>query len=147
MKYRSILEFGLNNWYNWLVETKKNESIKWYTRVFSRTPGNVKKKFKKSNDFNAFPKTEEDVKSKNEPDSIKFIKIYYRLDKENNIIKDKILQETRSFFENAKDYYYQLIKSKSVFDVNDLQFESNGYIYKNSSLARVIMNFAHISKN
>ena len=23
MKYRSILEFGLNNWYNWLVETKK----------------------------------------------------------------------------------------------------------------------------
>ena len=43
MKYRSILEFGLNNWYNWLVETKKNESIKWYTRVFSRTPGNVKK--------------------------------------------------------------------------------------------------------
>ena len=69
------------------------------------------------------------------------------MDKENNIIKDKILQETRSFFENAKDYYYQLIKSESVFDVNDLQFESNGYIYKNSSLARVIMNFAHISKN
>ena len=85
---------------------------------------------KKSNDFNTFPKIEEDVKSKNKRDSIKFIKTYYRLDKENNIIKDKILEEIRSFFENAKDYYYQLIKFKGVFDVNDLQFESNGYIYK-----------------
>lgn len=52
------------------------------------------------------------------------------MDKKNNIIKDKILEEIRSFFENAKDYYYQLIKFKGVFDVNDLQFESNGYIYK-----------------
>lgn len=26
MKYRSILELSLNNWYNWFVETKNNES-------------------------------------------------------------------------------------------------------------------------
>lgn len=73
MKYRSILEFGLNNWYNWLVETNDNELTKWYTKVFSHALKNAKN-IKNIERFDICPKLEEDITSKIELEPVRYIR-------------------------------------------------------------------------
>ena len=64
---------------------------------------------------------------------IKSIKYLFKLKKENEAIKDRIIREIRTLFEQEDDYY-KPIRVGNFWNNNYIEYESNGDRNKNLSV-------------
>ena len=51
---------------------------------------------------------------------------FFRLNKENEAIKDRVIRDIRKLFEKEKEDYYKLVRVENFWSKNYIEYESNG---------------------
>ena len=72
-------------------------------------------------------------KKQSQKNIIKSIRNLFKLKKENEVIKDRIHRDTRTFFKQEDDYY-KPVKVSNFWNNNFMEYESSGDINKNLSV-------------
>ena len=58
---------------------------------------------------------------------------FFRLNKENEAIKDRVIRDIRKLFEKEKEDYYKLVRAENFWSKKYIEYESNGH--KNKTLS------------
>ena len=71
----------------------------------------------------------------------------FRLEKENNIIKDIILTDIRNPFQNEEENYYKPVRVSNFSRNNYVEYESNVHKNKSLSVKEYLNKITSYSKN
>ena len=75
-------------------------------------------------------------KKQSEENIIKSMRNLFKLKKENEVIKDKIIRDTRTLFEQKEEDYYNPIRLGNFWNNNYIEYESSGDRNKNLSVKK-----------
>ena len=61
-----------------------------------------------------------------EDNTIKYIRYLFRLKKENEAIKDRVIRDNRNLSEHEEESYYKQVRVGHFWSNNCIEYESNG---------------------
>ena len=73
-------------------------------------------------------------KEQSEENIIKSIRIFFKIKKENEAIKDRIIRDIRTLFEQEEKDYYEARRVGNFWNINYIEYESSGDRNKNVSV-------------
>ena len=118
-----------NTWYDWLINytPKCVKDGRWYYRKkFEHFLNKLKQRLLwTSACWEGIKKTKNFKKAIREGYIIKDIRSFFKLRKENDVIKDTIIRDIRNLFEKEGDYY-KPVRVGNFYSNNYIECESNG---------------------
>ena len=122
-KKRTFIKNNWYDWYDWLIN--------YIPQPLKKTAGGVKDQIMSLFKTKVYSKSK-CVKSaygggrkQSEDNAIKSIRNRFKLKKENEAIKDRIIRDIRTLFKQEDDYY-KPIKVRNFWNNNYIEYESSG---------------------